>query len=77
MSDECYCYSTDVCSSCRKAQEEMYIELESLRAWKEKASVLLKHEWTTLKFNADMFEENQPDMDKKRLAILTDLLEEK
>jgi hypothetical protein len=55
----------------------MYIELESLRAWKEKASVLLKHEWTTLKFNADMFEENQPDMDKKRLAILTDLLEEK
>lgn len=63
----------------RQANELIHIqiaELQALREWKAKASAMLRHEWITLKFNHDMFEDNQPLQDIKKLAILTELLKE-
>ena len=51
---ECNCsYHNDICSSCRKAEEEMHQELTALRDWKEKARPFIKDYRTLLRRNYD------------------------
>lgn len=79
MTKEEKIYLRTLCPKCSEFIDIEYVdeELQALCAWKAKARVILRHEYTVLKFNADMFEENQPEQDKKKLAILTHLLGDK
>lgn len=49
-------------------------ELQALRDWKARAMPLIKADWSLLNFSHEMVPQNLSDHQKKKFAILTELI---